>query len=154
MASAFGRRRQPPSPVARLAAMALLALVLLDLAFRFLVTRESPLWFNLQQLAWKATGLAPLDGRVIYAVVFALLGLLLAAGLWFGVGRLASALLLLLAGWEVFWRARQVKQVLDDGFVLGLPMISGAIAALLLLGVAVLALGGTWTQTRRRRWWR
>ena len=44
--------------------------------------------------------------------------------------------------------------MLDDGFVLGLPMISGAIAALLLLGVAVLALGGTWTQTRRRRWWR
>ncbi len=134
--------------------MALVALVLVDLAFRLAITHESPVWFNLEQAAARLTGLSVREGRLIYAAGFAVLGLLLAAMLWFRFGRLAALLLLLLAGWEVFWRARQVSQVLEDGFVFGLPMISGVVGALLLLLIAVLAAGGTLGQSRRRRWWR
>ena len=134
--------------------MALGALVLLDLLFRLAITRESPLWFHAEQLVARLAGLSVAEGRAVYALGFALLGGLLALLLWFRFGRAAALLLLLLAGWEVFGRARQLQLLLAEGWPLGLPMISGIAAALLLLSVAAMATAGTFGQARRKRWWR
>ena len=134
--------------------MALLLVVLLDLAFRLAVTRESPLWFHAEQLVARLGGPGVAEGRLLYALGFALLGGLLAALLWFRFGRVAAILLLLLAGWEVYGRARQAQLALAEGWALGLPMIAGIAAALLLLTVAVMAAAGTFGQARRKRWWR
>lgn len=152
--SAFARRAPPPSPLARLTAMALLLLVLLDLLCRFVVTGESPLWFHGEQRLAAWSGLAGGEGRAVFAAGFALLGLVLAALLWFRFGRLAAVLLALLAGWEVYGRARQLQQALQEDWSLGAPLLAGLAGALLLALLAILALIGTFGQARRKRWWR
>ena len=154
MASGFGRRSQPPSPAMRLSALALLLLVALDLLFEFALTGESPLWFNLSQLLARLLEIELAPNRLWLSLALSVLALSLAALLWFSGSRLAALLLLAMAGWELFFRVRQLLLALDEGFVLGLPILSGLVAAALLLLVAGAATVSSLGQIRRKRWWR
>ena len=60
----------------------------------------------------------------------------------------------LLAAWEIYGRARQLQAALRQNLPLGPPLLAGLAAALLLALVALLALAGTFGQSRRKRWWR
>lgn len=152
MTATFGRRASPPSPLARLAAMALALLTLLDLAFRYALTGQSALWSQAEQALAAASGLPA--GTPALAAAGLLLGLLLAALLWFRFGRVAALLLSLLAAWEIYGRARQLQAALRQNLPLDPPLLAGLAAALLLALVALLALAGTFGQSRRKRWWR
>lgn len=154
MASGFGRRSQPPSPAMRLAALALVLLVALDLLFELALTGESPLWFNLSHLLARLLEIEFAPNRLWLALALSGLALALAALLWFAGSRLAALLLLAMAGWELFFRVRQLLLVLEEGFVLGLPMLSGLVAATLLLLTAMVATASSLAQIRRKRWWR
>ena len=154
MGSGFGRRSQPPSPAMRLAALALVLLLVVDLVFQIAVTGESPLWFNLSHLLARFLEVPSAPNALLLALALAAFAVLLALLLWFAGSRIAALLLLAMAGWEAFHRVKQFLLVLDEGYVVGLPMISGLVAAALLLLIAATVTLSSLSQIRRKRWWR
>jgi len=153
MAARFGSRALPPSPAARIAALGLGPLVVLDLGWQLALAGRTLLWLDLAALLAGALN-APAATPLTLGVACDLAALLLALLLWFVGGRLVAILLALAVAWELYARIRQVIAALSGAAAFDAVLLSGVVGVLLLTLVAIVALAGTFAQSRRRRWWR
>ena len=130
--------------LARAVAWTMAGLIVLHIIFLYWVGTqagggESPLWFNLIFLIQSALGLDIAASRGWVGGVVTVFGAVLVLAVGWRASLMAAGVLLLVFAFELFQRMGQLSFVIDNGFVVGPPMIRGIVSAGVGFATSILA---------------
>ncbi|MFC3228733.1 hypothetical protein ACFOGJ_15925 [Marinibaculum pumilum] len=126
----------------RFGAVTLFALVLVHLAFLYVVADQSPAWAHGMR-AVQDLLLADAGARGLAGWLFVILALLCAVALWSAASRAAALLFFGVSLWDAWWRIWELEQRAQSGLGYEFLPYFGALVAFIALFASVLALIGS-----------